>query len=86
MNRDELLKSLTALDFMAVDLGLYLDVNTHDEEAIKKYNETITEADKYRQMYETSYGPLCSFRSASRKAWTWVNNPWPWQESFNFKF
>ena len=31
MNRDELLKSLSSLDFMAVDLGLYL--NTHPDVA-----------------------------------------------------
>ena len=29
MNKDELLKSLMSLDFMAVDLGLFL--NTHPE-------------------------------------------------------
>ena len=86
MDRDELLKCLTAMDFMAVDLALYLNTHPQDEEAVAKYNETITEADKLRQMYETNYGPLCSYRSMSRKKWTWVNNPWPWSEKFNFDF
>ena len=85
MNRDELLKNLTEMDFMALDLALYLNTHPHDEEAVAKYNHAITEADKARQMYETNFGPLCSFRSASRKSWVWINNPWPWQESHNFE-
>lgn len=85
MNRDELLKCLTALDFMAVDLALYLDTHPHDDDAINKYNETVDEADKYRLMYEANYGPLCSYRSASRNKWSWINNPWPWTEQFNFE-
>ena len=85
MNRDELLRRLTALDFTAVDLGLFLNTHPHCTDAIEKYNETVAEADKCRQMYETNFGPLCSFRSVSRKAWSWANNPWPWQEQFNFE-
>ena len=85
MNRDELLRRLTELDFFALDLALYLDTHPQCEEALAKYNHTITEADRHRQMYETSYGPLCSFRSAGRRSWPWINNPWPWQEAFNFE-
>lgn len=85
MNRDELLKCLTELDFMAVDLGLYLNTHPHDEEATRKYNEAIEEAEKLRMTYETNFGPLCSFRSPARMKWTWINKPWPWQEKFNFE-
>ena len=41
MNKDEMLKSLMALDFMAVDLGLYLDTHPEDEEAIAEYDRII---------------------------------------------
>lgn len=83
--RDELLRRLTALDFVAVDMGLYLNTHPHCHDAIEKYNAAISEADKCRQMYESAYGPLCSFRSASNKTWCWSDNPWPWQEEFNFE-
>ena len=83
MNKDELLLRLTELDFMAVDLALYLNTNPNDKDMIEKYNDIISEADKHRQMYETSYGPLCSYRSVSRSTWTWVDSPWPWQTGFN---
>ncbi|HHX17585.1 MAG TPA: spore coat protein CotJB [Clostridium sp.] len=83
-NRDELLKQLTALDFMAVDLQLYLDTHPNDREALCRYNTIVAQAAMLRSMFERIYGPLCSYRSASQYPWQWINNPWPWNYSFNF--
>ena len=85
MDRDQLLCNLTALDFMAVDLHLYLNTHPNDTEAITKYNQILTKADVLRKEYEKVCGPLSSFRSPSRAPWEWVDDPWPWQNSFNFK-
>jgi len=85
MNREELLRRITELDFTALDLGLYLNIYPSCAIGIEKYNEAIEEADKYRKMYEATYGPLSSFRSPGRKSWSWSNNPWPWQQSANFE-
>lgn len=84
MDRDTLLNRLTVLDFMAVDLHLFLDTHPKDSEAIEKYNSVIREADAVRCQYEKLYGPLCSFRSMSKSQFHWIDDPWPWQESFNF--
>lgn len=85
MERAKLLNDLTALDFMAVDLHLYLDTHPDDDEAIEKYNEIIREADSVRYEYERAYGPLCGFRSlSSDENFTWIDSPWPWQSSFNY--
>lgn len=85
MERDEILNNLTVLDFMAVDLHLYLDTHPEDEEAIEKYNEIIRKADAVRYEYESKFGPLCSFRSMSDKnSFKWIDSPWPWQSSFNY--
>lgn len=85
-NRDSLLKKLTELDFMTVDLQLYLDTHATDKEAIALYNKVVRVADTVRGKYEKEYGPLCSFRSVSRcdNAWQWAENPWPWEKEFNF--
>lgn len=83
-NRDELLKQLTALDFMAVDLQLYLDTHPNDRGALCKYNAIVAQAAMLRSMFERLYGPLCSFRSSTQYPWQWINNPWPWNYSFNF--
>ncbi len=87
MDREKILQSLTALDFMAVDLGLYLNTHPNDKEALEEYNKIITSANIVREKYESEYGPLCSFRSSDNNSdtWSWKNNPWPWEESFNFQ-
>ncbi len=85
MNRTELLKQLSALDFMAVDLHLYLDTHPCDREALMRYNNTVAQANMLRSMYERAYGPLYSYRSCSGYPWQWINNPWPWSTEFNFK-
>ena len=84
MNRYDLLKELTMLDFMATDIHLYLDTHPFDKAAIKKYNNVIAKADECRYKYEKTYGPLCSYRSMSKEDyWAWINDPWPWYEDFN---
>ena len=62
MNQEELLKSLMELDFIAVDLGLFLNTHPDDSDAIAAYNQVITAADTVRMKYEETFGPLCSFR------------------------
>ncbi len=85
MNREDMLKRLMVLDFMAVDLQLFLDTHPHDSEAIEKYNSVIAEGDKLRAKYEENFGPLYSFRSSSeRDFFSWIDEPVPWQNDFNF--
>lgn len=86
MEREEMLSRLTALDFMAVDMALYLDTHPYDKEGIAIYNEVLKEADKARAIYEENVGPLCSYRSMSNEdKFKWCDNPWPWQECFNYE-
>ena len=84
MNREELLSELMQLDFMAVDIALYLNTHPTDTEMIEQYNKIIRAADVVRSKYEQMYGPLCSFRSiSSDEKFDWTNDPWPWQKAFN---
>lgn len=86
MERDEVLSRLTALDFMALDMALFLDTNPDNKEAISIYNEVLKEADKIRTIYEENFGPLCSYRSMSNKdKFNWIENPWTWQDCFNYQ-
>ncbi len=86
-DRQTLLKKLTELDFMSVDLGLFLDTHPTDKEAIELYNKVVRAADTVRAEYEKSVGPMCSFRSTARcdDAWQWAECPWPWEKDFNFE-
>ena len=85
MEQEMMLQKLMDLDFIAVDLGLYLNTHPYDTEAITAYNQIIEAAETLRMKYETAYGPLCSFRSYAADAdqWQWKNNPWPWEAAAN---
>lgn len=87
--RDELLRKITMLDFMAVDLQLYLDTHPTDGDALEMYNDCVTASQAIREKYELEYGPLVGFRSEGQRCgktggWAWINCPWPWQSGFNF--
>jgi spore coat protein JB len=84
-NRDELLLQLTALDFMLVDLHLYLDTHPNDKEALAKYNAIIAKADTLRNSYQQKYGPLYAYRSPSRYPWEWTDGSWPTLREYNFE-
>lgn len=84
MNRDEMLKALTAMDFYAVDMALYLNTHPDDREALARYNTVVNEANALRRDYEAQFGPMYSYRSTSASPWQWKNDPWPWQYQFNF--
>ena len=49
MNHDEILRKLTALDFIAVDLALFLDTHPDDREALDKYNEHFDAGQRFAQ-------------------------------------
>lgn len=88
MTRDEMLQKLMELDFVSLDLALYLNTHPTETEAIDTYNQMITAADTLRMKYEEAYGPLCSFRSYATNPnhWEWQDNPWPWQRDANVSF
>ena len=75
----ELITYIDSLCFAMIDLGLYLDVNPNDMEAIKLYNKYRKEKDEYTKKYESKYGPLTlDSDSLERYPWAWINMPWPW--------
>ena len=84
VEREALLKQITILDFMAVDLQLYLNTHPQDTEALDMYNECTQNARTAKQRYEQQFGPLTGFRSEGQSGWTWMDEPWPWQAAFNF--
>lgn len=83
VHRDAMLRELMALDFMAVDLQLYLNTHPNDVAARNEYNNIIKVADQLRNQYQKLCGPLYSFRSPNIDGWRWLRDPWPWQYSFN---
>lgn len=74
-----ILTSIDALSFAMVDLGLFLDVNPNNQDAIKLFNQYREEKENLTKEYESKYGPI-TLDSDSLKAypWSWNDMPWPW--------
>ena len=75
-----LLEEIQAIDFVIVELNLYLDTHPDDFEAIKQFNDNAEKSMKLKLEYEKKYGPLMNFGySFSNYPFNWIDTPWPWQ-------
>lgn len=76
----ERLLELQQLDFVLVELTLYLDIHRDDKQAIEQFNRTAQQRARVAAAYEAEFGPLLQFGlSYSRYPWDWAQSPWPWQ-------
>ncbi len=76
----QLLEELQALDFVLVELNLFLDTHKGDAQALQQYNHFSELRRKVACEIEASYGPLMHFgHSLSNFPWQWTDTPWPWQ-------
>lgn len=77
------LVELMAMDFVIDDLGLYLTTHPDDKEVLNLYWASIKLAQEGRQKYEKMYGPLFQTTPTEDGSFTWLKNPWPWDEGGN---
>ena len=76
----QLLEEMQAIDFVLVELNLFLDTHPSDFEAIKQFNDTAQKSMQLKVEFEQKFGPLMNFgRSYSNYPWDWKDAPWPWQ-------
>lgn len=74
------LHELQSVDFVLVELQLYLDTHPRDMSALQQFNHYAQVRQKLAQEFEAAYGPLQSFgNSFSQYPWQWNDAPWPWQ-------
>ena len=70
---------LQALNFVLLELGLYLDTHPEDKEAFDLFREYGRLARDGRRRYEAAYGPITQQAAAMQDQYTWINDPWPWE-------
>ena len=70
---------LQALEFVILELGLYLDTHPNDAEAFALFQEYVALEREGRKRYEKMYGPLTLSAAADSDCFTWLNDPWPWE-------
>lgn len=76
--RDELLLKIQELAFATIDLNLYLDLYPKDITTLEMFKKYETMLKELKREYERNYGPLMACDVTSNVEWTWINNPWPW--------
>lgn len=75
-----MLWELQSIDFVLVELTLYLDTHPADSQAIEQFNEFATLRCKLKEAFEAQFGPLMQYgNSPSTDPWSWAEAPWPWQ-------
>jgi spore coat protein JB len=76
-----MLKKIQEMEFVAVELNLYLDTHPCDEDAINDYNCAVEVLKQMRKDYEGEFGPLFHFGwgGFSGRPWQWAEGPWPWE-------
>ena len=82
MSKDQLLllHRIQELQFVAIELNLYLDTPPEEKEPLMEYNRVSQQLNNLKNIYEARYGPLIVFgHSPSQYPWQWINSPWPWE-------
>ena len=77
--REDMLMQLQELKFAMIELGLYLDLNDNDRNALNLFNEYQRKEKELCKMFEKKYGPLTFDSMEYKNSWTWDNGPWPWE-------
>ncbi len=76
--REELLLKIQELTFAAKDLNIYLDLHPTDTVNLEVYKNYVKELNNLRALYEREFSPIAASDVTSSKEFTWINNPWPW--------
>lgn len=74
------LAELQALEFVLLELGLYLDTHQADAEAFELFRQYAAMEREARQKYESMHGPITQGSTAYAQDWSaWLKAPWPWE-------
>lgn len=74
-----LLKKIQICDFALVELNEYLDTHPNCQNALASFREYLMLSRELRNEYNMCYGPITAGDFECDRTWSWVDNPWPWQ-------
>lgn len=77
------LAELQALEFVVLELGLYLDTHKDDTEAFNLYRQYAAMEKSARAAYEAQFGPITKSAAATGDSYQWLSEPWPWNFAQN---
>ncbi|KAB2951980.1 spore coat protein CotJB [Heliorestis acidaminivorans] len=76
----DLLKRIMELDFVLLELNLFLDTHPDDQAALRDFAKVQEEVKRLKLAYEQKYGLLTIYGYCpERYPWNWIETPWPWE-------
>lgn len=78
MSESELLMQISQIQFICIELNLYLDTHPDDEAAMRDYISYGNKLNELIGMYEERYGPIHGFGHSATETGSWVYSEWPW--------
>ena len=82
---DTPLAELQALEFVVLELNLYLDTHKDDKEAFNLFKQFSAMEKAAKAAYESKYGPLMVQSAATGDSFQWLSDPWPWNSQNEVK-
>lgn len=77
--QDQMLHDIGIVDFVLVDLTLYLDTHPHDREAMEYFNHYSRIKNQMEKEFSQRFFPLTKDHAESNKEWRWGMAPLPWE-------
>ena len=81
MDKCELLTRIGEVQFVCIELNLYLDTHPGDEAARSDYLGYSRLLESLIAEYEAEYGPLLGFGHSPTDKGCWVCSDWPWEKT-----
>ena len=72
------LAELQALEFVVLELGIYLDTHPDDAEAFAMFKQFAAMEKAAKAAYESKFGPITQSSAAYGDSYRWLDGPWPW--------
>lgn len=77
------LVELQALEFVVLELGMYLDTHPDDTEAFALFKQYAAMERSAKASYEERFGPITKAAAATGDSYQWLKSPWPWNYQQN---
>ena len=77
-DRKALMKEIMAHAFAAHDWNLYLDTHPNDRLGLEMFRRMADKTAELKAKYAKEFGPIVAEDVENTHEWTWVNDPWPW--------
>jgi len=79
LSQNALLMKISEIQFVCVELQLYLDTHPSDEDAKADFLCYGRKLKALIRQYEENFGPLMNYGHSPTEAGCWVNSRWPWE-------